>query len=273
MLNWLNTYFKKYNLNKLRSKYFNAAKLKDKLLNDVTTLGNTIVDSANHLTYNSSGLVGIYSDMIVAKKNIYDDFTKIRDDARTLENIIIKKNNSTNNSATKKNHSINTSSTYAETDSNMTYTNNLSPDTLSKIIELKNRYFWKRYDEFPKLIKDTYGKNIISIDTLLKDAMQLKVTDKNYYTISQINYDSYIAPKKMKEDIINKYLFSNDTLKDISYSLEKTYGMHIAVSTISVNARKYLSSIGMDFKKRKEAKKYFIDRNIDSILLNHQVIC
>lgn len=271
MLTWLNGYFKKYSLNKIRSKYFYATKLKNNLLNDLTDLGNIIVDSVNQLTYASSGLSGIYSDVIVAKKKILNNFTKIRDDARTLENIITKKNNSTNNASIKKNTSINNAIDNIETNSNSVYANNFSPDTLSKIIELKNKYFWKKYDEFPKLIKDTYGKDVNSIDVLLKDAMRLKVSDKNYYNLSQINYDSHIAPKKMKEEIINKYLFSNETLKDISYSLEKIYGMHVAVSTISVNARKYLLSIGMDFKKRKEAKNYFVNKNINNLLINHQI--
>jgi hypothetical protein len=73
----------------------------------------------------------------------------------------------------------------------------------------------------------------------------------------RINYDSRIAPTDMKEEIVRSYATSNKTLKELSKDLELKYGMHISVSTISVNARKYLSNQGLDFKNRREAKKYY----------------
>jgi len=87
--------------------------------------------------------------------------------------------------------------------------------------------------------------------------MQLKVSNTKYTNINQINFDSNIASQDMKKEIINLYLYSNNSLKYLSYFLEKKYGMHIASSTLSVNARKYLSIEKMIFKNRKEAKEYY----------------
>jgi hypothetical protein len=93
--------------------------------------------------------------------------------------------------------------------------------------------------------------------------MQLKLNDTNYSNISSIYYNSNIAPPSMNDEITKLYLFSNNNLKHLSELLEHKYGMHIAASTISVNARKYLSSKGMIFRNRKDAKKYFTQNNYE----------
>lgn len=132
-----------------------------------------------------------------------------------------------------------------------------TPERLSKIIELKNKYFWKTSSQLQDIIQKETNVSVNDISLLFKDAMELKVNDPKYSAIARINYDSNIASDVMKEDFICGYTSREMTLKQISQEFEKKYGMHISVSTISRKARNYLRSQGLDFKNRKEAKKYY----------------
>jgi len=131
------------------------------------------------------------------------------------------------------------------------------PDKLSQMINIKNKYFWKNNIQLQDMIKTETDIAVPDISSLIRDAMRLKVDDPKYSGIARINYDSNIASQDMKEEFIRAYTSSDKTLKQVSLEFEKKYGMHISVSTISNNARKYLSSKGLEFKNRREAKKYY----------------
>ena len=135
--------------------------------------------------------------------------------------------------------------------------NYYKPENLSKIIELKNKYFWKNDMQLYDIIRKETKTDIPDVSKIIRDAMKLKVSDPRYSGISRINYDSGIASQDMKDYFVQAYTSSDKTLKKISQEFEKKYGMHISISTISNNARKYLRSHGLEFKNRREARKYY----------------
>ena len=186
-------------------------------------------NSMDKLIYQSNGITGICSDFNVYTNSLPDKLSFVKRNAKDLENILFPKKH---------------------------VDNNLSINNLNKIIEIKNKYFWKNTYQLQDIIKDEIGI-YVNVDSMLKDAMKLKTTNSNYEGLSRINYDSRIAPTDMKDEIIRSYTTSSKTLKELSKELELKYGMHISVSTISVNARKYLQKQGLDFKNRREAKTYY----------------
>ncbi|MGV8171794.1 MAG: hypothetical protein ACP5OA_03830 [Candidatus Woesearchaeota archaeon] len=131
------------------------------------------------------------------------------------------------------------------------------PEKLSQIIDIKNKYFWKNNTQLQDILKTEADISIPDISSLIKDAMVLKINNPKYSSIARINYDSRIASQDMKNEFIRAYTSSEKTLKEISKDFEKKYGMHISVSTISRNARNYLGAQGLEFKNRREAKRYY----------------
>ena len=140
-------------------------------------------------------------------------------------------------------------------------TKNYSPEKLSQIIKCKNKYFRRTDIQLQDIIKKETTIDVQDVSSLLKEAMGLKITNTEYSNIARINYDSSLASSDMKEDFIRAYTSKDMTLKEISKEFEKKYGMHISISTISRNSRKYLHNQGLDFKNRKEAKKYYMDKS------------
>jgi len=138
---------------------------------------------------------------------------------------------------------------------------NYSPEKLSQIIKCKNKYFRRTDIQLQDIIKKETNIDVQDVSLLLKEAMGLKITNTEYSSIARINYDSSLASSDMKEDFIRAYTSKDMTLKEISKEFEKKYGMHISISTISRNSRKYLHNQGLDFKNRKEAKKYYMDKS------------
>jgi hypothetical protein len=135
-----------------------------------------------------------------------------------------------------------------------------SVEDINTVLSIKHKYFWKDKKSLVDTIKKEKGillEDADSIDSLVRDAMNLKVINLKYSGIERINYDSTIASQDMKMELIEQYTHSGMTLKIISEEFEKKYGMHVSISTISVIARKYLDSKGMKFKNRREAKKYY----------------
>jgi len=238
----------------INSKYYKLKDLKNRFVRDFRKLFNYSTKSINRIIYKSRGIFGIYSDVVSSKNNLCKNFVNIKDNFKTLENILI------NNNLCSNNYINNNTNNNAIADFNCA--KQFSFNTLNEIIYLKNKHFWKNTNDLSNLIKNTCGIEINSVDLLVRDMMVLKTMDTNYSNISSIYYDSRIAPQSMKDDIINLYLYSDKTLEYLSSFLEKRYGMHIASSTISVNARKYLSLNGLIFKNRKDAKKYYV-KNVD----------
>lgn len=143
-----------------------------------------------------------------------------------------------------------------------------SVNNINDVLSIKHKYFWKDEKQLSDLIEKDVGLKILSIDDFVRDAMMLKVNNTEYVNnaeykdITRINYDSRIASQEMQKELTEAYMKSDKTLKVISYEFEKKYGMHVSVSTISVNARKQLFSKGLDFNSRREAKKYYSEHNI-----------
>jgi hypothetical protein len=214
----------------LREKYSEIKEVRYKLASDFKELFQYGATSLDKLVYQSNGIVGICSDFNEYKNSLPHKFSNIHEDFKTLEIVVLKK------------HSNKT-----------TYT----PENLNKIIELKNKYFWKDCTQLQNIIKTETNIKFNNIESLLTETMSLKVNNPQYKNISRINYDSRIASSDMKKDITNLYTQSNKTLKELSKELELKYGMYVSASTISINARKYLSNQGLDFKNRREAKKYY----------------
>ncbi len=241
-------------IDRLKSKYENIQDLKTKFKIDLQNIFNYTVESVNQLTYKSSGISGIYSDIINTKNNFQHQYNIIKEDVKTLENILTKKQHTKNNT--------NNSGNNNKYINSINYAKQFSKDELNKIILLKNNYFWKKSEELEQIIENKTGIKINNIDAVLKDVMKLKIENINYTNIMSLHYNANIAEQSMKDEIINSYLYSNKSLKCLSLELEKKYGMHIAASTISVNARKYLSLKGLKFNNRKEAKIRYKNSNI-----------
>jgi len=215
---------------RLREKYLEIKEVRYKLANDFKELFQYGALSLDKLIYQSNGVVGICADFTDYKNSLPNKLSNIREDFRTLENIVSRK-----------------------------YTNKnvYTPENINQIIDLKNKYFWKDYTQLQDIIKKETNIKVNNIESLLTETMSLKVNNPLYKDITRINYDSRIAPSNMKDEIIRYYTQSNKTLKELSKELESKYGMSISISTISINARKYLNSQGLDFKNRREAKKYY----------------
>jgi len=135
-------------------------------------------------------------------------------------------------------------------------TNIYSLDYFNTVIDMKNKYFWKSGKQLTDLIYEERGIYVRDLTSTIKDAMRLKTTDPVYKDINRINYDSSIASKEMNDELVDSYIKSDKSLKEIASDFEKRYGMHVSVSTISVNARKTLSSRGRDFRNRREAREF-----------------
>jgi hypothetical protein len=222
--------------NHWQKKYSEIKKVQNKFANDFKELFQYGALSFDKLIYQSNGVVGICSDF----KNYSNDFPKrlsfVGENIRTLDDIIRSK--------------------YCDKKDIP------SPENLNKIIELKNKYFWKNSNQLQDIVQNETNIYVDNIESLLKKSMSLKVNNSVYSNLSRLNYDSRIAPVDMKNEIIKSYATSNKTLKELSSDLEAKYGMYVSASTISVNARKYLSNQGLDFKNRREAKKYYKNGSI-----------
>ncbi|MGV8141691.1 MAG: hypothetical protein ACP5NW_04605 [Candidatus Woesearchaeota archaeon] len=187
-------------------------------------VGNT--DSTDNTLANGHFMKYSYwDDSSVKKNNLMQDIYAIRKDVDTLEKIV--------------SGSI------------------LDPERLSGIITLKNAYFWKSGQQLQDIIKEKTGIVVTDVNSLIREAMVLKVNNPRYHGITSIYYDSNIASSEMKEEFIHAYVSSDKTLKEISVDLEKRYGMHISASTISVHARKHFENKGVYLKNRREAKKRY----------------
>lgn len=132
-----------------------------------------------------------------------------------------------------------------------------SMEQINSVLDIKHRYFWKDESQIKDLVYKEKKIRLKSIDAFVKDAMYLKVNDPGYSGIDRIDYDSRIASKEMKDELVDAYIHSDKNLKDISSGFELRYGMHVSPSTISRNARRYLSAQGNDFKSRKEAREHY----------------
>jgi hypothetical protein len=309
-------------IQKIKHKYTNLKNLTNKFVGDVDNLYVNTFTSVKKLVNHCLGEY-VYSDFCELKQGFSNGLSNLKDDFKTLENILFKKNaknhlhnfspirsytnyanlkfanydpnvnksciiesykrtpksnrnssidsvvhlnsNSSNDSSTNliNDTTFNTDTFTANTLNTASlnnYASKFSAKDLSNIIALKNKYFGKSNNYLENLIKIKLDKQVSDINLLLKDAMLLKLNNANYCEITSIYYDSRIAPDNMKEDIVNLYIASDKSLNYISAFLEKKYGMHIATSTISVNARKYFLSKGNMFKNRKDAKKWYLKR-------------
>jgi len=204
-----------------RYNYFRDAKLK--LIGDFREIFQYATYSVNKLDYTGNSVTGTCTDG--NKKYLLRNIYTIRSDLNNLEDAVLNKS--------------------------------FAPEKLSQIINIKNKYFWKNNMQLQDIIKKEIDVNVPDISSLIRDAMALKVNSPKYFGIARINYDSGIASQDMKEEFIHAYTSSEKTLKEVSQEFEKKYGMHISSSTISKNARKYLRSKGLEFKNRKEAKRYY----------------
>ncbi len=218
-------------IHRWQQKYFEIKKLNQKFANDFEGLFQYGALSFDKLVYQSNGVVGICSDFAKYKTDLPNKLSFIRENIRTLDDIIRPKYYSGRNIP--------------------------SPEKLNQIIELKNKYFWKDSNQLQDLVQKETNMRINNIGDILKESMSLKVNNSKYANLARINYDSRIAPTHMKNEIIRSYTTSNKTLKELSRELELKYGMYVSTSTISVNARKYLCDQGLDFKNRRQAKKYY----------------
>jgi len=217
--------------NRWQKKYEEIKQVRVKFANDFKELFQYGALSFDKLVYQSNGVVGICSDFANYKNDLPKKLSFIRENIRTLDDIIRPKY-------------------YSKT-------NIPSLEKLNQIIGLKNKYFWKDYTQLQDIVQKETNIRVNNLDSLLKESMSLKANNPNYTNLSRIDYDSRIAPSDMKDEIIKSYTTSNKTLKELSYELESKYGMCVSASTISVNARKYLCSQGLDFKNRREAKKHY----------------
>ena len=221
-------------MNDLEVKYDFIKKAGNIIADDFRELFQYTSKYLDKIIYQSNGLVGLYNDIAYSGKTSYYKLHKIRNDFSEIENILFSRKNTADSSV---------SSRY-------------DYDTLNKIIDIKNKYFRKHDTELNDLKTEEIGIKVTNIESIINNAMTLKVNNPSYSALNRINYDSRIASQKMKDEFITAYSSYEKTLKELSVDLEKKYGMYISSSTISRHARKHLSSKGLEFKNRREAKKY-----------------
>jgi hypothetical protein len=271
-------------INVIVDKYNSIKTANQQISTDFKDLFQHNANSLDKLVYQSSGVVGLCDDIVDNGRTTFDKIYNIRKSISKLEDIIFNRKNSnvysssdfavlTRPSKLKSlfistivgvgtmNYAYNTlrSSGDVEVSDGIDIQKNYvySPETLSSIIELKNKYFWKTDSQLRDVVQRETNHVVNNFNSLIKDAMKLKITNQEYSSIARINYDSQISSQDMKQDFIRAYYSSDKTLKELSKDFEKKHGMYISASTISVNARKYFSSRGLDFKNRREAKLYY----------------
>jgi len=136
---------------------------------------------------------------------------------------------------------------------------------LNTIIGLKNKYrnnidtithkfLEAKHEDSEAYSNFAQGK---TIDSIIREAMYLKVNNLFYADIAQIRYNHILADEEMKQEMVRLYQQEGISLKQASKDFEKKYGMHISSSTLSKYARAQLTDQGIVISNRKEA----IERN------------
>jgi hypothetical protein len=223
-------------LNKLIDGYYAFKDIKTRIFTDFKELFTYANNSFNRLAYQSNGLVGVYRDLIIDRNNIVKKMYNIKEDFNSLDSIL-------------RNESQRfTRNSY----------NNLSKKTLNKIIDITNRYKNSSLERVQEVINEETGSKIDSIESLLRDVMVKKTIDPEYATLKPMYYDSRIAPKDMRNEMVKLYTRSEMSLKEASLYLEKKYGMHISSSTLSKYSRKTMESKGLKFSNRRETREYYL---------------
>jgi len=254
MFEELRDYFKEFGREYNSAKEY--ARIKYGIITDATTNVKNDVEGGVKLVYNtvdkvfteSKGINGIREDITKSKKEIDHKYKDAKDNTRTIGEIL--------NISRKKQSLATIAGDMIGKFEGMTGERQQIYDikTYSDIINTKNKYFWKDTTQLQDIIEKEYNIKE-DIQSILEKAMYLKTTTTKYSNLPKINYDSRIAPTRMYDEIINSYISSEKSLKEISYTIEKKYGMGISISTISRLARKHLTEKGYECKNRKEAKK------------------
>jgi len=119
---------------------------------------------------------------------------------------------------------------------------------IEHIIEIKNE---NPYDSLDKLIEKINHPMVkTEHDLNFFYDLYLKLYEEGKVTKKFLRYDANIAPKNMKEEMIELYSTSDKNMKEIAEELSDKYGMSVSSSTIGKYARKELM-----VKNRKEAKQ------------------
>jgi hypothetical protein len=246
----------------------NARKVLSKNFNE---LFDYTSDSFRNVIYND-GTTGLYADFLQDQRKVCNKLWDVEDSINTLEGVLSSEDIGQKKFSRERPSRF--KSAYISIVAGMGTTaklyellrldnpriikyDNYSLRDINSLIAMKNKYFWKNEKQLIELIEKDKGLIVKSIDELVRDAMKLKVSNPEYYNITRINYDSRIASREMRDELTDAYIKSDKTLKEISLEFEKRYGMHVSVSTISVNARKQLQAQGLDFRNRREAKNYY----------------
>ena len=121
-----------------------------------------------------------------------------------------------------------------------------SPD-LDHIVEIKNN---NPYATIDSLVVKSNVENEQELQKNYSDHFTAYQAGKTNLKFAR--YDSNIAPKDMKQEMVEAYQNSEKSLKAIAIELSDKYGMNISSSTISKYSRQELN-----VKNRKEAKANF----------------
>jgi len=78
-------------IDNIKLKYYDINNLKNKFIQDTTKLCTDTKQALNQLAYKSSGITGIYSDIITSKKYLYNNYSTIKEDIKNLKTILTKK--------------------------------------------------------------------------------------------------------------------------------------------------------------------------------------
>lgn len=98
-------------------------------------------------------------------------------------------------------------------------------------------------------IAETFNlESHMEAEELLREALEQYQPGKNSFQITAYNH--HIASDHMKQDIVDSYCTSKESLKSLAKTISEKYGMNISSSTISKYARKETKT-----KNRKEARK------------------